>query len=62
MAKTPEQQAILDKMDASADEAAKELLPIIKKYPEAFKELSAWARKNAQSAGYKRLGRILVEM
>ena len=55
--RTPEQQAIVDKMDAAAVEAGKAL----KKLGKAeVKVVAEWMAAHFVAAGYKRLCRLLV--
>lgn len=55
--RTPEQQAIVDKMDAAAKDAEKDL----KKLDKASVQVAAkWMAANFGKAGYKRLSRLLV--
>ena len=55
--RTPEQQAIVDKMDEAAKVAEKEL----KKLGKAEVKVAAeWMAANFVAAGYKRLCRLLV--
>ena len=56
-ARTPEQQAIVDKMDAAAKDAENELKKLDKK---AVKVVADWMKENFVKAGYKRLSRLLV--
>lgn len=55
--RTPEQQAIVDKMDAAAKDAEKELKKLDKG---AVKVVADWMKANFVKAGYKRLSRLLV--
>lgn len=55
--RTPEQQAIIDKMDAAAKDAEKELKKLDKA---AIKVAAAWMAAHFNKAGYKRLSRLLV--
>jgi len=55
--RTPEQQALIDKMDAAAVDAEKELKKLDK---DAVKTVGAWMSTNFGKAGYKRLARLLV--
>ena len=55
--RTPEQQALVDKMDAAAKEAEKALKDVDK---EAVKAVATWMKANFVAAGYKRLCRLLV--
>lgn len=55
--RTPEQQAIVDKMDAAAKEAEKALKEVPK---EAVQAVGAWMKAHFTAAGYKRLSRLLV--
>jgi hypothetical protein len=55
--RTPEQQALIDKMDAAAKEAEKGLKDVDK---DAVKAVATWMKANFVAAGYKRLCRILV--
>jgi hypothetical protein len=55
--RTPEQQAIVDKMDAAAKEAEKELKKLDAK---AVKVTADWMAAHFVAAGYKRLCRLVV--
>ena len=55
--RTPEQQAIIDKMDAAAKEAEKELKKLDNA---AVKVVGAWMKAHFAAAGYKRLCRLVV--
>jgi hypothetical protein len=54
---------VIQKMDASADEARKELNPkTINASPDSVKQVANWMKKWYSAAGYKRLSRILIEL
>jgi hypothetical protein len=54
---------VIQKMDAAADEARKELNPkTINTSPDSVKEVANWMKKWYSVAGYKRLSRILLEL
>ena len=55
--RTPEQQAIVDKMDDAAKAAEKELKALDKDHVQT---VGAWMKANFGKAGYKRLSRLLV--
>ena len=55
--RTPEQQALVDKMDAAAKDAEKALKDVDK---EAVKAVATWMKAHFVAAGYKRLCRLLV--
>jgi len=55
--RTAEQQAIVDKMDAAAKDAEKELKKLSKAN---VKPVAEWMKANFTKAGYKRLCRLLV--
>ncbi len=55
--RTAEQQAIIDKMDAAAKDAEKELKKLDKA---SVKVVADWMSANFVKAGYKRLSRMLV--
>ena len=55
--RTPEQQAIVDKMDAAAVVAGKAMKKLDAK---AVKVVAEWMAANFVAAGYKRLCRLLV--
>jgi hypothetical protein len=55
--RTPEQQAIVDGMDAAARDAEKALKKLDKG---AVKTVAAWMAEHFSKAGYKRLSRLLV--
>jgi len=55
--RTPEQQAIVDKMDEAAKEAEKALAKLDKA---AVKLVGTWMAEHFAKAGYKRLSRLLV--
>ncbi len=55
--RTPEQQALIDKMDAAAKEAEKALKDVD---AAAVQAVGAWMKANFVAAGYKRLCRLLV--
>lgn len=48
------------KMEQAAGEAAEALKPIIAKYPDAAEAFGNWIKEWYPTAGYKRLGRLLV--
>lgn len=48
------------KMEQAAVEATEALKPIIAKYPEAAEAFGSWIKAWYPTAGYKRLGRLLV--
>lgn len=55
--RTEEQQAIIDKMDAAAKDAEKELKKLD---TAAVQAVATWMKKHFGEAGYKRLSRLLV--
>jgi len=55
--RTQAQQAIIDKMDAAAKDAEKELKTLDK---QAAQTVGTWMKKHFTAAGYKRLCRLLV--
>jgi len=55
--RTPERQAIMDKMDAAAKDAEEELQALDK---DAVQTVAAWMKAHFAVAGYKRLCRLLV--
>jgi len=55
-------QAIMDKMDAAADLARGDLAKLIVQYPEAIGAIGKWAAEYKNSAGYKRLAKMLVAL
>lgn len=59
---TEEQKALMDKMDAAADLARVELAKLVAQYPEAAEALGKWAAEYKNSAGYKRLAKMIVAL
>lgn len=57
--RTPEQQAIIDKMDAAAKDAEKALKTLDKN---AVQVVGGWMKEHFAKAGYKRLSRMLVNV
>ncbi len=49
------------KMDNAANEASLELEEVREKHPDGVKAVEDWMKKWVSSAGYKRLGKILVD-
>lgn len=49
------------KMDSAANDASTELDAIREEHPEGVKAVEDWMKKWYQSAGYKRLGKILAD-
>ena len=59
---TAEQQAILEKMDKAADQARAELVELVAKFPDAAEAFGEWAAKHKPTAGYKRIGQLIVAL
>lgn len=58
---TEEQKSlIMDKMNEAAFEAGFELHDLRTKYPEAAEAIGKWAAKYKNSAGYKRLAKLIA--
>ena len=58
-----EAKEALEKLDAAASEARKELAPkAINAAADPVREVANWMKKWYPSAGYKRLSKVLIEL